>query len=323
MWKINRLLKFYVKDNSIILKIIWSNKILKIKFKENLYDFLVYIEENVFFDLNAVKNYSIPDNLILLLEKENFISKTDQAWIETPFIHSFMKNNNLNIIDDKWLEKIYSSYFNSVKEILNIDSLSLFDWEIEDLKFNLDERDFIKPKSVRLKNNDEISFMGLEDILSVIKFIFKKDYNNNFKSLYASWWWLYSIFPVYISRHDEVFVYDGFNDKFYYLFQKGIFDNLSQKWFINSSFWIDFSKYNWFILLLWNSNYVRKKYDNLWYILQLIEIWEIAYLLRLLSTKFDLKYLEVQWFYQKQVTSILENINIFSKKVDLYHIICI
>ena len=109
MWKINRLLKFYVKDNSIILKIIWSNKILKIKFKENLYVFLVYIEENVFFDLNAVKNYSIPDNLILLLEKENFISKIEQAWIETPFIHSFIKNNNLNIIDDKWLEKIYNS----------------------------------------------------------------------------------------------------------------------------------------------------------------------------------------------------------------------
>ena len=109
MWKINRLLKFYVKDNSIILKIIWSNKILKIKFKENLYVFLVYIEENVFFDLNAVKNYSIPDNLILLLEKENFISKIEQAWIETPFIHSFIKNNNLNIIDDKWLEKISNS----------------------------------------------------------------------------------------------------------------------------------------------------------------------------------------------------------------------
>lgn len=323
MWKINRLLKFYIKDNSIIFKIVWSNKILKINFSSNLYEFLVYIEENVFFDLNIIESYSISSNLILLLEKENFISKIEQTWIETSFIHSFIKNNNLNIINDKWLEKIYSSYFNTVKEILNIDKLFLFDWKIEDLKFKLNEKDFIKPKSIRLKDDDLINYNNLKNILSVIKFIFKKDFNNNFKSLYASWWGLYSIFPVYVSRNDKVFIYDGFNDKFYYFSQKWIFNNLSEKWFIKSSFWIDFSKYNWFVLLLGNSNYVRKKYDNLWYILQLIEVWEIAYLFRLLSVRFDLKYLEVQWFYHTQVVSILENMDIFSKKVDLYHIICI
>ena len=61
------------------------------------------------------------------------------------------------------------------------------------------------------------------------------------------------------------------------------------------------------------TNNVTEKYWNKAYRLIFLEAWEISFLFRLLSSKFDKAQLEIQWFYDDLIMKIFMDENILNK----------
>lgn len=88
-------------------------------------------------------------------------------------------------------------------------------------------------------------------------------------------WWFYDIYPYFFILKET-----NFYKKWIYYFDKYKQKVFYKKDFLNIDFLIEksidnFHNLNWFIVLVWNIEFVSKKYSYRSYLYQSIEVWGI------------------------------------------------
>lgn len=304
----------FVKIENEKIIITCQNGLKKINITNNswLSKFLDYIWKHIFFWNNEIKKFWMSKEMIDLLLTLNVVDYYDNiSCIESFSFNQLTKNPNFlrEKSNQKYIDHIYQNLWHRIDVLLWSDFYAINKGP-KKLLFSIKNAVFDNIKSTRLKRAYK-SKSNIE-ILNIIRYIFSKRNNWNENNFYFwSWWWLYSIFPLIISKNDEVFVYDKFYQQYYTKKIKNIRQKILKNWFIecNTKFWA----YDYIVFLISDTKNIGEKYGNKSYKLILLEAWQISFLFRLFCSNFDKAQLEIQWFYDDKILKILLDENILNK----------
>ncbi len=157
------------------------SKIIKIKYSENIYNFLVFILENNIYLPNDLDNFSIPVEL-----EELFINfwviLVWNSWreIQEFDILTFNPSFYVKPISFKKLDNIKEELENGLN-FLNQKNLKEENLSNGLVNFNFNSKDFIHLKSTRHSNKKKNINVNINKI---IKFVFEKTYTKSNKSFF-------------------------------------------------------------------------------------------------------------------------------------------
>jgi len=309
MIRYNLLTKFFIKDNLLIISNPTHTKKLKIWYEKRFYNFLVFCENKIFITYKDIQKYNIPQWFIKILLHFNFLTKEKNNWWEAIFYNEIEENpsKTLNTLSKKEINILYKNIEIGIGEFIDNWYQKIYQ-DIKELKIKIDETALSQLHSERLEEDKWI--FKQEDMISMIKTIFwkrKKEKLFNIQRSFFKFWsggGLYSIFPIIITKNNDVIIYDHFNENFFIKRKQGIYDDFIKNVLIPCS--INFSAYNYFVILTSQYTNVYHKYGNRWYRLLLLESWEISFMVRLLCWAKNKSHVEIQWFFDQELQNILD-----------------
>lgn len=299
-------------DKIEVMNFCLSKKII-LDYDDSLYKFLSHISQHIFFSQQEITKYEISENIIKLLIYYKIVDYYhSSSWIEAITFNQLTKNPNCcqEKPDFEYINFIYKNFDKGFSEFL-WSNFEILNKKLVDLNFSIVAKTFNDIKSTRLKE----SYKSNSDIniIEITNFIFKKrasPFENRF--YFWSGGWLSSIFPIIISKNDEVFIYDKFSEKFYIKLVPDIRKLMENKWFVPCE--TNFGAYDYYVFLFSDTEKVFEKYWNKAYRLLFLEAWQISFLFRLFCSNFDKAQLEVQWFYDDIIMDILVQNDILNEK---------
>lgn len=322
--------RFYIEDDSIIVKVLWFDEFIKIWYNKNIYDFFVFLEKIIFISDTDIKKHQINQELIkLFIHYKILIEYTDNSWIESICFDKFIKNPNFLL---KWLNKnelnnLYYDVEDWLSSLINKDNLLKYNLPLHEIKFSINEETFKDIWTKRLL--EETDDYDLDGMLNIVNYIFlpryKKEIFGMNRTFYKFWSWggINSIFPITITKYDDVFVYEKFSWEFFTKKIPWIYENLINDGLITSD--TNFHAYNYFVILCSHSKNVFWKYWNKWYKLALLEVWQISFMFRLFCWYFKKPHVELQGFYDDKIYTLLKCNKLFNNEKDilLAHVLAI
>ncbi len=312
--RINNLARFFHKDKEIIIKTYtWETVIT---YSAEVYDFIVHI-----FLTHQIPSVYYPrkDSILKLLHQINFILP-DECWnypLESLESHAFWNNPTLTYqeLSVEEMNYIYNNIWNTLSNAINLSDFN--EINVNPVIYNASTRHNSHWKSVRFSFWEENSSKFLaEEYTALLMSIFKK--NNEWHQRYGSGGWLYSVFPILILKDSSVALYDIHNQKIYTTHIEWSYDNIVSSILPQDN---DFSQYNAYILLCSNPEFVFKKYGNRGYRYILMESGAIGSITRNDAIQFQKWYLEIQWFLDHKIWSIITNCRYQNHDIFILHLI--
>ncbi|MFA5748144.1 MAG: hypothetical protein WC872_03475 [Candidatus Absconditabacterales bacterium] len=310
MLRYNILTKFFLKDNVLIITNPTQSKKIKIGYSKPYYDFFVFCEKQIFIGKTDIKSFNIPKGLLTILTYYNFFTEEKNTGSETLFFNEITYNpsKTLTSLSKKEMDTIYKKIEEGIPKNIN-KGYKVHKKTIEEPEIKIDNSTLNTLHSERLTKRKKT--YNKEEILGIIKTIFGKREEKKLFNIkrsffkYGSGGGLYSIYPILITRYDEVIIYDHFRGKFFIKQKKGIYQNFIKKGLISSV--MNYSSYNYFLILTSHYKEVFSKYGNKGYKLLFLECGEISFMFRLLCGEKKKPHVEIQGFYDKEIQDIISN----------------
>ena len=312
--KYNILSKFYIKDDYIIVKN-YSYKIT-IPYTPDIYNFLIYLEEYIYFDKIIIHTYHISEKLITLLSKIDIIIIEEyNSWIESLWFDSIIQNPPIwfkNITDkDLWI--IYENITHSFYQSFNKEEWHIYinyNNKIPLITLNS------KCSSTRKKvNNNTIEKDFILWVNDTIVWDWKK------YVLYGSGWWFYSISSIIVNQNDYIYLFDKYKQIYFYRHIPWFFKDYTTNCLIPNNE-TNFQSYTSHVILFSVFRWVFQKYWNRWYRYIQIESWSIGCLWRQYMNHYNIPYLELQWFLEQNIYKLFKRYNIIDiNKIIITHTI--
>ena len=298
-------------------KIIISNPAFSrnLIFWENhaLYSFLCRISRQIYFWVEDLEDIGVSEKMLDLLILYWIVDVYHScSGIETLSFHNSTKNPTIlqEVADYDYITSIYANLGKESEQYLWAGFQKTF-FSSNIIDFNISKKVFDSIHSTRLsaKESNRCWIVDVKDILQLV--FSKRKCDGNMDYFYFwSWGALNTVFPLLISRADEIFFYDKFSENCYVKTEKGIFQDIVKQWFVPSQ--TCFEEYEYYLFLFSDVKKVLEKYGNKAYRLIFLEAGQISFLLRLFSAYYDKNQLEVQWFYDDAILNILKKYNVFN-----------
>lgn len=203
-------------DKIEVVNFCLSKKIV-FNYDDSLYKFLSYISQHIFFSQQELTKYEISENIIRLLRYYKIVDYYhSSSWIKAITFNQLTKNPNClpESPDFDYIDYIYDTFDKGFENLLWA-NFEVFDNKPVDLTFSISQKTFNDIKSTRLQQT--YSSQSSIDLIDIVNLVFQKRNLEQPETRFYFWsgGGLASIFPVIISKTDEVFIYDKFFETFY------------------------------------------------------------------------------------------------------------
>lgn len=314
-YRINKLATYSELEDSFFIDTILYQ--VKIKKNKKTKEFFQKIFANPQVNLHRSKLWS-------LLEKVGFLTNCSvNSWIESLAYHQYTKNPSseyqpLSVRDIKkvyrdikqWLHDIFATIVKPNKAYMSPNILFSFDE-----KSHIDQVGSTRHTHSIANNRTKYDTKFFKNIIQHI-FSYKSKW-----FLYWSGWWMYSIFPVVITKNDTIELYDKSYDSRYQISQKWVFNSLTSSLVTTNDNNRD--SYDSFVILTADTKHVFAKYGNRGYRHFFIEAGAIGQMIRLFSAQYNFWYLELQWFLDDKVLACIKQANIDTTDLLVTHLIAL
>lgn len=309
--------KFYKKDYK--LNIIVNDLSVSMNFSDNLYDFLVYLMEEVYIDniSDLQEKYKISEKVLQFFHKIGLlICSSDLLGKEAMWFHSIIQNPSItnfsNQVDPNNLDVIYKNIPNYFYNSFDKNNYLKYEKEIQKWTYFIQRTHSSRSLDFGFSSENT----NLEKILMILRDLFLL--NGNDGLFYWSWWWFYSVYPILVTKTNDIFVYDKYQEVFYHKRSFGVFGDMVKSYLYSE--WNDFSQYDFHIILVSSYQGVFNKYGNRGYRYIQMEAWAIWGLLRQMLWTYKIGQLEVQWYNDIKLLELLKtHVQLRTNSIMLLH----